>query len=435
MAFVRKRGRAWRVRFVDERGVQVERATKATTKTEAQRMGDDLERRAERVRLGLETAVMAITVSRAYEDHYKPVVQGRGGFAAMDSRFRLHILPALGEKLVNQVKPSDVLALLALKEREGYSEQTREHIRVETSGLFTYVIEHLKAFAGENPAREVPKVVIPEKPPKSIAAHVDALLGSVVDEWRGLVAFGVYTGARWSEARGVRVSDVDLERRLVAIWWTSTGSTKTRKVRHVPIADELVPFLKVELGRVRSEFLFPGNDGDQLSKDFPINDVIRRALKWAGVAVGFDHVCRTRGKGKGCGYLQRRADSAESECPKCGRHLEVVTVPPKVCFKDLRSTFATQAAESTGDLRVVQKALGHADPRTTERRYAFARDRYFVEKLAGLSFQQPARQAPAGEGENGRRAAKVAGVVRLRKPSNSEEVRGETNEGEDEQTA
>jgi hypothetical protein len=44
MAFVRKRRGRWRIRYIDQSGVYVERAVLAATKGEAQRMADDIER-------------------------------------------------------------------------------------------------------------------------------------------------------------------------------------------------------------------------------------------------------------------------------------------------------------------------------------------------------------------------------------------------------
>jgi hypothetical protein len=47
--------------------------------------------------------------------------------------------------------------------------------------------------------------------------------------------------------------------------------------------------------------------------------------------------------------------------------------PPLLSFEDLRSTWATTAYETTGDVRFVQAGLGHSDPRLNEQRFAAAR--------------------------------------------------------------
>ena len=53
MAYVRQRGATWYVGYRAPTGGWTEKATKAQSKTEARRLGADLERQAERQRLGL----------------------------------------------------------------------------------------------------------------------------------------------------------------------------------------------------------------------------------------------------------------------------------------------------------------------------------------------------------------------------------------------
>jgi integrase len=392
VAFVRKRGRRFYVRYIDETGVQVERVTRAHTKTEAAQYANDLERRAERIRLGFEHEVTPITVAAAYEK-FKAVVKHRGGFPAMDSRFRKHILTSsLAKKFCHIVRPADVEALLADKLAEGLEPSTVEHIRVELSSLFTFVIEKMKAFRGEHPVRAVERVRIPEKPPKFLEVEeIAALFRQVPDRWRVFVATDVYTGLRFSELRRLRKDEVDLARRALSIW-----NTKSSKARMVPIPEELVPYLEHQLGVSRGPWLFTRPNGGQLTQDCGARRMLQRALRRAGVLDGYEHVCRTRGEGKGCGNKERLETKDRTPCPKCGRLREVVGVPKSFSVKDLRSTFATHAAEFTGDLRVVQRGLGHGSLTMTEKRYAFARDRHFRQQLSGFSL---ARSLPAGTSE------------------------------------
>lgn len=348
MAFVRKRGRRWYVRYIDDTGVPVELATKATSKTEAVRLADDLERRAERVRLGLEHEATPITITEAYEKHYKPVVQARDGFGPMDSRFRNHILPELGKKLAHHVRPADVQALLAKKAREGLSPATCEHIRVELSGLFTFIIDSMKAFRGEHPVRQVAKVRIQEKEPTYLEpSEIAAVAREIPERWKAFIATAVLTGLRYSELRRLKVGDVDFERRLITV-----SKTKTGRLRKVPVVEALVGPLQQQIAeRARTEWVFTRPGGGQLTQNSGALAMFERALKRAGV----------------------------------GRRFTI---------KDLRSTYATHMAEFTGDLRVVQRALGHGSLATTEKKYAAARDRHLVEQVAGFSLGAFARSLP-----------------------------------------
>ena len=62
MASVFQRGATWYARVKDSTGRWRNLATEARTKTEARRLADDLARRAERVRLGLEAGDRAVTL-------------------------------------------------------------------------------------------------------------------------------------------------------------------------------------------------------------------------------------------------------------------------------------------------------------------------------------------------------------------------------------
>lgn len=425
MAFVReyrgKRGRVFYVRYVDETGRQVELSTKAKTKTEAARMGEDLERRAERVRLGLEDAVEVLLFSELWA-RYKPVAQTKRSWDAIRGRFEKHLLPAFGDRLVHQIRAGDVEALLASKLRteanpKGLSEQTCEHLRIHVAAIYTFAIRKLRVFKGENPGRVAQRMEIPEAEPRFFPVEMVAvLIQHVPDRWRGMFATAVYTGLRKGELVGLRVANVDMVRRAIVVSRSYAGTTKAARVRHVPIPDELLPYLKVELGRVRSEWLFPARDGKMLTRDVKLIPILRRALRKGGFVQGFDHICRTRGKGKGCGAVERRADDARGPCPRCGRLMEARGVPMKATFKDLRSTFATHLTEATGDLRVTQRILGHSDPKVTERRYAHARDRHLLEQANRVSFAPTdllPRQVPAEETGKNENSPNRAEVVRL----------------------
>jgi integrase len=431
MAFVRKRAGKWYVRFVDGSGEPVERVTLATSKTEAARIGLDLERRAERVRLGLDTELVEMTLTDLWT-RYEPVARGMRGFKSAEGRWRLHIKPALGSRLLHTIRPGDIKQLLAEKQTKPQaspkrktakplSAQSAEHIRVLLSSLYTYATDDLKIFRGDNPAREVGKLKVPERPPKYLTEEqVELLLKCVPDRWRGLFAFAVFTGLRAGELRGLRVTDVDLARRLIIVWFTASGgTTKSGKFRFVPIPEALVPYAKLELGRARSSWLFSRKDGSPLTKDLPLPEMLRRALVKAGFVQGFDHLCVTRGKKKGCGLIERRADGARIRCPKCNAISWVKPVPLDVAFKDLRSTFGTHFAEHTGDLRLVQRALGHADLEVTEKRYAFARDRHFRNQAKDFSYSgSSARSLPSSEGESEQRQANSGEVIALDRASN-----------------
>jgi len=428
MAFVRRRGDRWYGGWTDETGRRVQRALKARTKTEAQRLADELEAKAQRVRLGLDVAPGRMTFAELAAQFLKVAKARRAGtkaglhtYQSMEGRFRRHILPAIGGKLLHQVRPSDVDTLTASL-AETLSPQTRQHLRNHISAAFTYAIEKLRTHQGINPGRLASRVDIPEQAPRFLAASViPRFLAAVPTRWRGLFATSIYTGLRKGELFGLQVGDVDPVRRLIIISRSHDSTTKSSKVRAVPIPQELMGYLAAELSQTRSVWLFPRESGAQLTPDTKLTDVVRAALKRAGLVQGWDHYCQPRkvmvgrkagaarldGEGavmeaRGCGYRERRADGVKARCPKCGANMRAYPVPIPLSFKDLRSTHGTHAYEATGDIRYVQRVLGHADPRLTERRYAaFANQARMLEMADRVHFL-PGSALPAGEGEEGR---------------------------------
>jgi integrase len=414
----RRRSGAWYVRFVDETGKRVERKTSAKSKTEAWDLTRELQRKAERVRLGLDDALEHMTFKKLWEK-YEPIAKTKRSWDTLKGRFENHLLPAFGDRLIHQIRAADVEALMAKKIEEGFSPQTADHLRVHVAAIYTFAIKKLRVFKGENPGRIAEKAEIPETEPRFLEkSAVEQLLKFLPDRWRGFFAVGVYTGMRKGEIIGLKVANVDLERRVIVVARSYAGATKSAKVRHVPIIEELVPYLKVELGRARSEYLFPANNGKMRTKDAKLIPIMQRALRRAGFVEGYDHLCRTRGLKKGCGYIERRADSARFNCPTCHKPLEVRAVPMKALFKDLRSTFGTHLTEESGDLRAVQRIMGHSDPKVTERRYAHARAKHLLEIANQLSFQSREGSAPPlpqTEAESKEQEATQTNVTRLRR--------------------
>lgn len=421
MAYVRRRGARWYVGFRDERGLRTQRAVTARTKTEALALARELERKAERVRLGLDVAPTRMTVAELV-DVYLPVARARragtkGGthsYAVLESRLRRHVVRALGPKLLHEVRPGDVDALLAQKAAAGLSPQTLRHIQNHVAALYRYATEQLRVYSGPNPGRLSMRVSVPERLPRFLEAPaVPALLAAVPDQWRGLFAVALYTGLRKGELFALRVADVDLGRGVLFVQGSYDGSTKSGRPRAVPVPDELRPYLERELGRARSPYLFPRADGGQHTPDTKLTDTTRRALRKAGLVEGFDHICRR----KTCRNVERRADDAPGPCPRCGFKLHVRPVPLAFSFKDLRSTFATHVYEATGDIRATQRLLGHSDPRLTDRAYARARDSRLQELAGRLTYGAlpAASRLPATKSKAAQQDATAAKVVALKR--------------------
>lgn len=128
------------------------------------------------------------------------------------------------------------------------------------------------------------------------------------------------TGLRAGEVVALRPEHVDLETGRLLV-----REGKGAKDRTLWFSDEVGELLKEWMERrPESDFLFPTRDGGQLSTRY-----LRKMVK----------------------RLAREADVAEAD---------------RVSPHTLRHTFATDLYRDTKDLRLVQKALGHADISTTQ---------------------------------------------------------------------
>jgi len=367
-----QRGTRWWVAWTDEHGkYRREPAGESiTTKTAARKLAAELQLQADRRRLGLEDAApQRMTFTELWERYDRTVVSQHRGAKQTRSRWTLHLAPAFGARLLHQVAPvefEEFLVGTARPDGKPLSPQTRKHLRNQLRAMLNFAIHRLKALRGPNPfTDQVPIVRVPRRKPRHLSAEqVVKLLAATQDEVRALFAVAVYCGLRKGELCGLLVKDVDLEGGWIHVRHSYDAQPKDEEERSVPIPDELVPYLRVELGRVRSRWLFPAIDGSMRTRAWKVEKVFRTALKRAGLVEGYEHACRR----KRCGFKERRADGARSQCPTCGMILWVKALPLRFTFKDLRSTYMTHFLR-VADLVTVQRAAGHSDPKITEQHY------------------------------------------------------------------
>ncbi len=165
-------------------------------------------------------------------------------------------------------------------------------------------------------------------------------------------ATAIYAGLRKGELAGLEWDDVDFGRGLITIARSyDAGSTKTGKVRQVPISDELRAHLLVAEERRKGCLVFPMPDGTMMPDNIKLAPILERALKRAGVVLGRDYVCRR----KGCGHLERRIENVEARCPKCNMRLWVKPIPKRIAFRTCgrrsRPTFTSGPATSSSSRR------------------------------------------------------------------------------------
>ena len=334
------------VGFKDASGKARRVRTAARNLTEARRMADQLERQAERERMGLaEEAVVPIRFEEAAARYLRAIRQHRS-WQTIEGRFRLHILPRLSGMTLGQIRPCDLDEVLMAMAEAGYSEQTQVHALNHIRALYTWAIKRAEIYRGSNPAERAARPEIPERAPAVLEKRdIPIMLLACDPDIRGPAAFCTYTAARKGEMAQVTVGDVDAVNGFITIRGSYDRTTKTDRWRTVPIHPELWPYLQTAMaGKGPQDFLYPGRNGMR-SRHSNMSKSIKSALRRAGL----EHLAQ------------------------------------RITWKSLRSTFATHAYEATGDIRFVQRVLGHTDPAITERVYAAMRDKRMAEQMGKLT--------------------------------------------------
>lgn len=280
--------------------------------------------------------------------------------ASFEGRVRNHILPALGHHTSQTLRKRDVeVLLLDLRHGRGLSAQTANHVRDAGRQLVQDALENGE-WSGANPFAQVEPFPLEERDYDVLSRQeARAVLAAVPDRWRPLFALAVYLGPRRSTILNVRVADVDLEARVISFLKTKTG----KKIRRIPIPDELLPYLQEAVARAGpGEWLFPTRFGKKhAGQPKALNRVLRRAMQAAGV---------------------KRPDGGL----------------PRLSFHGLRRTSSCLHQEAGCAAWVVSKVLGHSQAslvfmgnmpeNVTARHYSTYSENFIREQLNRLTLQK-----------------------------------------------
>lgn len=363
MAYVYCKRGTWYLGFKDENGAAKQVASKARTKTEARRLAEEQERFAERVRLGLETRVQPLTLGQLWERWY--AAKATNASAATDeTRWRVHLADALGPMQLRQLTPVDLETLLhsKLKTRGGeLSVQSVRHLRLLIGRMYRWAIRK-GLHAGDNPAARVELPQLTEHarriaPPGAVAQ----LLAVATEPYRTIYAIGVYAGLRSDEILGLMPEQIDLAGRVIIVERQGKReSTKSGRVRGVPIVDQLYPLLEARVAMTP-----PGTPLFEFVVHHPRKGTLRISPKHYR-----QHILRK---------LYKFLDAAGL---------------PRVTVHELRHTFATQLLEGGADPRAAQELLGHADLSTTQR-YTHLRNAYLAQQISKIDYAPTQKEAEA----------------------------------------
>ena len=212
------------------------------------------------------------------------------------------------------------------------------------------------------------------------------VLAAVLPHWRPLFATAIYAGLRKGELLGLRKADVDFDLRLIFVRRSyARAIPKGDHEEGVPIAAELVPYLQEAIKSSPSELVFPRRDGSMYLPNTQLEKVLRRALRAAGIVVGYRHKCRRHG----CGHVEAATDQAIRRCPVDNRTMWVTSVVRPIRFHDLRHTTGSLLTMRGANIQSVQRILRHSDPRITAATYCHLEPNYLRKEIDLLTFGAP----------------------------------------------
>jgi integrase len=419
MASVYQKRDTWYARVKDATGAWRSLATKAANKTEARRLAEDIERRAERQRHGLEPLPGDSTMAELcgwWLRERCPEASEDGERRRLD----LHVTrKPLGDLPLAQVTPPALDGRLRDMEREGAAPASVNKLRSVLHTVFARAIK-AQLWTGANPVAAVETRRVPRRAYVTLRAEeVPLLLPHVPEDWRGVFAAALYTGMRKGELFGLRKADVDLDHRAILVARSyDRDTTKGGHADALPIAPPLVPFLKAAM-RSPGDLVFPWPDGRMRSREADPQKILRTALARAGLVNGYDHLCR-RCQARGTPHVERHGNVSPRRCPVCGMALWPRALPRPLRFHDLRHTTATLLLRAGVDPHRVQRIMRHRDLRTTLGTYGHLD----VEDLRSAVAALPADVgtcAAAVPPEEPLRAGAVTGVATRLLPADGEQ--------------
>ena len=247
-----------------------------------------------------------VTVAQAGERWLQTYIQTRRnekGQALTAGRFRQYLEPFMGHMLLAQVNGEDVRAFrLSLERKTKLSATSVFHLLSDARCLFNWCEEAGLVDRSPFPRRVMPK--LQEQPPDRVTDEEADKLRAIPEPHGFVCRLALGTGLRWGELCRVQASDVERGFLLV-------HQTKSRKVRRVPLTQELLAEVRMRVGRlVGYAELSPGS-------------FAKAARRAAGL--------------------------------------------PKFHVHQMRHTFACQWLERGGSLPALQQILGHASIETTQR--------------------------------------------------------------------
>ena len=239
-----------------------------------------------------------------------------------ESLLRAYLNPYFGRMRLDQIKCLDVENFKAKKLATGLSNKSVNNSLIALNKCLNTAKEW-------DVLRSTPKVKLLKVEPQKfdfLNEEEGQLLLDYCDGWlKDMVLFALKTGLRFGELIALQYNDIDLDQKLLTVSRSiakgKMGSTKSNKIRFIPLADDVCLMLKARISK--KGFVFnDGNSNEPLS--------YRQCSGWIHRA-----------------------------CKKAGLR--------RISWHALRHTFASNLAQNGVSVMLIKELLGHADIKTTMR--------------------------------------------------------------------
>lgn len=247
-----------------------------------------------------------------------------------------HILPKLGERQLRHISPVHIEDFVQSIEG-GVSSRTVRNILMVLSGMFSIAAD--KDLIDRSPIRNSHKPEVPDTEKEVwTGGQVKAIIRNVPESYRALFVTVAFSGVRLGELLALEWRHVDFAERTLRIeqslWQGQLVPPKTRESRRtIPFGDALAASLNEHLRESAfigpQDFVFCRADGSPINPDVLRKDVLYPTLDRLGI---------------------RRFSRASG-------------------FHAFRHSAASFVNRETGNLKLAQRLLGHADIGTTADTY------------------------------------------------------------------
>ncbi|WP_211355142.1 site-specific integrase [Blastococcus colisei] len=239
---------------------------------------------------------------RDYAEQWRATQVHRPTTAAhVETMLRRHVYPALGQKRLSSVLPSDVQALVKRLSLD-LAPSTVGVVHRILAGIFKAAVRDRRIVASPCEGTKLPKVHRRRVEPLTLEA-VQALTNAVPDRYRALVTLAAGTGLRQGEAFGLTVDRIDFLRRQLTVDrqlitmpdrapYLAPPKTQA-SVRVVPLPQVVVDALAAHLLTwPADELLFTTELGASIRRTAFSERVWRPAVKRAGLSGVTFHALR-----------------------------------------------------------------------------------------------------------------------------------------------